>query len=141
MESIFDEWISFALVWIPFSAFIFIFTVVLWRSFSLSVLFTCPPSGMKWAWPYIDGLVLLLDIKCLIEHVDDCSVPSINICWISIYNQSASRRWRMIWCYQWCIDFILTSSWNYLDAVLLSLNYLAALIFFSFPSVLYNDSR
>lgn len=57
--------------------------------------------------PYI-GLVLWLDIKCLVESVDDCyehCMPSINICWMNICNWSASQSWRKICCYKWCIHF------------------------------------
>lgn len=103
------------------------------------MLFTYPPSGMKWAWPYIDDLVLWLDIKCLVEHVDDSyehHVPSINICWMNIYNRSALQRWRIISCHQWFIDLILTSSWNYLDIVLFSLTIL--LPWYSSPSYLFS---
>lgn len=92
---------------------------------NLSVLFSCPPSGMRWAWLYIDDLIWSLDIKCLEESVDGCyehCVPVINICWMNIYNRSAFQSWRLIWGCQWFMNFTLTSSWNYLWLVLFSLN-------------------
>lgn len=101
--------------------FCFCFIMSFLKIFKLSMLFTCRQSGMQWAWPYIDGFVLWLDIKYLVESVDDCyehCMPSINICWVSVCNLklSASQSWRIICCYKWFIhfyfDWLLKLTWH-----------------------------